>query len=141
MAHALSLAPPTRLFTCGMQIQARVWWSLSKVTRVGSHLSCSLLMAHVLCPAPPTRPFTLTLMESYYLAFQDGRGVPAFSSHSMLNNGWLYDANGNILFWVPPMNRGGLYYPQTTMVIGAQATQVDLSHFVHGEHWTGSCSS
>jgi len=82
-----------------------------------------------------------TAIESSYSAFQDGRGVPAFFSDSKLYDGWLYDANENILFWVPPMNRAGLYYPQTTMVIGAQATQIDLSHFMHGEHWTGSCSS
>ncbi|KAI9460312.1 hypothetical protein HD554DRAFT_2134412 [Boletus coccyginus] len=82
-----------------------------------------------------------TAIESHYFAFQDGRGVPAFSSHSKLDDGWLCDADENILFWVPPLNRVGLYYPQTTMVIGAQATQIDLGRFMHGEHWTGSCSS
>ncbi|KAI9568338.1 hypothetical protein HD554DRAFT_2099589 [Boletus coccyginus] len=81
-----------------------------------------------------------TAIESSF-TFQDGRGVPAFSSNSKLENGWLYDVNGNILFWVPPMNRAGLYYPQTIMVIGAQATQIDLGRFMHGEHWTGSRSS
>ena len=79
-----------------------------------------------------------TAIDSYYFAFLDGRGVPTFCPNSKLNrdDGWLYDANGNILFWVPPMNRAGLYYPQTTMVIGVQATQIDLSRFMHGEHWT-----
>ncbi|KAI9568923.1 hypothetical protein HD554DRAFT_2021632 [Boletus coccyginus] len=78
---------------------------------------------------------TDTTIESYF-AFQDGRGVPDFFSE----DDWVYDENGNMLFWVPPMHRAGLYYPQTTMVIGARATQIDLSRFMHGEHWTGSCS-
>ncbi|KAI9454719.1 hypothetical protein HD554DRAFT_2149892 [Boletus coccyginus] len=81
-------------------------------------------------------------IESHYFVFQDGRGVPVSVSHSKRrSDGWRCDTNENILFWVPPMNRVGLYYPRTKMVIGAQATQIDLSRFMHGEHWTETCSS
>ncbi|KAI9573160.1 hypothetical protein HD554DRAFT_2013823 [Boletus coccyginus] len=83
---------------------------------------------------------TDTAIESPYFAFQDGRGVPTFFFSSKFKQGWLYDANGNVLFWVPSMNRAGLYYPRTTMVIGARATQIDLSRFMHGVYWIGSCS-
>jgi WD40 repeat protein len=60
----------------------------------------------------------------------------AFCNHSKLDNGWVYGPDGkSCLFWVPPQNRGGLFWPRTKAVIGALTTQIDFSRFVHGEDW------
>jgi WD40 repeat protein len=53
------------------------------------------------------------------------------------NSGWVRNAAGDRMFWVPPWLREGLYLPHNTLVIRARGTtKLDLSRFVHGTEWT-----
>ncbi|KZP21233.1 hypothetical protein FIBSPDRAFT_860929 [Athelia psychrophila] len=40
-----------------------------------------------------------------------------------------------LLFWVPPAYRLGLWRPNSILVIGTQHTRLDLEHFVDGDDW------
>jgi len=51
-------------------------------------------------------------------------------------DGWVLNSAGDLLFWVPPWLRDGLYFPQNSLVICARGTtKLDLSQFVHGTEW------
>ncbi|KAJ6485356.1 WD40 repeat-like protein [Mycena vitilis] len=53
------------------------------------------------------------------------------------DSGWVKNAAGSLMFWVPPWLREGLYLPHNTLVICAKGTtKLDLSRFVHGTEWT-----
>ncbi|KAJ7677625.1 WD40-repeat-containing domain protein [Mycena rosella] len=49
--------------------------------------------------------------------------------------GWIKGEGDELLFWVPPENRAGLWWPDTLAIVGVQPTTLDLSRFVHGESW------
>ncbi|KDQ50899.1 hypothetical protein JAAARDRAFT_101194, partial [Jaapia argillacea MUCL 33604] len=49
--------------------------------------------------------------------------------------GWIVNSQFELLFWVPPWNRVGLYSPENLLVIGQQPTQLDFTNFVHGRDW------
>ncbi|KAJ7481856.1 hypothetical protein FB451DRAFT_1085539 [Mycena latifolia] len=53
--------------------------------------------------------------------------------------GWVMGERNELLFWVPPENRAGLWLPDTLAIVGAQPTTLDLSRFVHGESWSECC--
>jgi hypothetical protein len=51
--------------------------------------------------------------------------------------GWVLGPNSELLFWVPPDLRTGLYRPNNALVIGkCITTKLDVSSFAHGESWT-----
>ncbi|KAJ6568883.1 WD40 repeat-like protein, partial [Mycena capillaripes] len=51
-------------------------------------------------------------------------------------SGWVSNTNGELMFWVPPWLREGLYHPAHTLMIRSKGTtKLDLSHFVHGTEW------
>ncbi|KAJ7149173.1 hypothetical protein C8R43DRAFT_888139 [Mycena crocata] len=51
--------------------------------------------------------------------------------------GWIHNASGELMFWVPYWLRDGLYFPHHTLVISIEPhTKLDLSAFVHGTEWT-----
>ncbi|KAJ7093772.1 WD40 repeat-like protein [Mycena epipterygia] len=53
-----------------------------------------------------------------------------------LNDGWVLNSEGHLMFWVPPWLREGLYFPRNSLVICRQGTaKLDLSRFVHGTEW------
>jgi WD40 repeat protein len=58
-----------------------------------------------------------------------------FTDTSKFEDGWIFNPPSSLLFWVPPWNRRGLYWPRTTDIIGEVATKLDLHNFVHGEEW------
>ncbi|KAJ7660679.1 hypothetical protein DFH06DRAFT_1400029, partial [Mycena polygramma] len=52
-------------------------------------------------------------------------------------SGWIKSTSGELMFWVPPWLREGLYLPHNPLVICAKGTtKLDLSRFVHGTEWT-----
>ncbi|THH07431.1 hypothetical protein EW146_g9321, partial [Bondarzewia mesenterica] len=55
---------------------------------------------------------------------------------SMDNDGWIVGPRDELLFWVPPDLRLGLFWPGNTAVIGTPWTKLDLSRFAHGTEWT-----
>ena len=51
------------------------------------------------------------------------------------DGGWLQYPSGELLLWVRPELRLGLYFPGAFHVIGADSIKVELSEFVHGTEW------
>ncbi|KAN0102501.1 hypothetical protein V8E52_011886, partial [Russula decolorans] len=58
-----------------------------------------------------------------------------FRSDSQLENGWVMNSPSELLFWVPPWSRIGLWWPGNTAVIADWSTKLDCSQFVHGTSW------
>jgi hypothetical protein len=50
-------------------------------------------------------------------------------------DGWMLGSHSELLFWVPPLNRAGLWRPGNMAVIAKHSTQLDFSQFVHGTSW------
>ncbi|KAJ7481865.1 hypothetical protein FB451DRAFT_138220 [Mycena latifolia] len=68
-----------------------------------------------------------------------GRGprtVQRYRRCFMDEAGWVLGEDEELLFWVPPENRAGLWLPDTLAIVGAQPTTLDLSRFVHGQSWS-----
>ncbi|PVF93217.1 WD40 repeat-like protein [Serendipita vermifera] len=52
-------------------------------------------------------------------------------------DGWLLGPNSELLLWVPPALRDGLWRPSNTAVIGnVVTTKLDFSSFAYGDSWT-----
>jgi hypothetical protein len=60
------------------------------------------------------------------------RSSPGWSE---MLDGWILGPNAELLFWVPPSLRDGLWWPNNNYVIGQLTTKLDLARFVHGESW------
>jgi WD40 repeat protein len=58
-----------------------------------------------------------------------------FTDHSQMKNGWILGSRSELLFWVPPPNRVGLWRPSNTAIMARRLTNLDLSNFVHGTSW------
>jgi hypothetical protein len=54
-----------------------------------------------------------------------------------MRDGWVTDAEGKLLFWVPRDHRPRLYWPRNIAVIGGKGvtTELDLTRFEYGEDW------
>ncbi|KAJ7592836.1 hypothetical protein C8J56DRAFT_779429 [Mycena floridula] len=50
-------------------------------------------------------------------------------------DGWIMGPDKQLLFWVPPVYRTGLWRPSNTAVIGNNALRLDFAKFVHGTDW------
>ncbi|KAJ7220611.1 hypothetical protein GGX14DRAFT_353939, partial [Mycena pura] len=48
---------------------------------------------------------------------------------------WVLSTNDELMFWLPPDNRAGFWFPQNTLIIGGEQTQFSYEHFVHGNDW------
>ncbi|KZP06583.1 WD40 repeat-like protein [Athelia psychrophila] len=64
---------------------------------------------------------------------RESRSDTTSSSH--LANGWMQNSPTELLFWVPPEYRTGLWQPSDTLIIGQPSTCLDLTHFVYGDNW------
>ncbi|KAJ7722457.1 hypothetical protein B0H14DRAFT_2411421, partial [Mycena olivaceomarginata] len=49
---------------------------------------------------------------------------------------WVSLNPSELLFWVPPNYRIGLWSPNTTWVVGKHQTLLSYDNFVHGTEWT-----
>ena len=59
------------------------------------------------------------------------------TDHCMINDdGWVCGRNGELLMWIPPLNRIGLHHPANIWLAGKCETVLDLSTFVHGQRWS-----
>ena len=64
-------------------------------------------------------------------------GQVDFTDHSKMNDeGWICGSNGELLMWIPPLHRTGLYRPGNVWVLAEHATHLDLSKFKHGNSWS-----
>ncbi|TDL22886.1 hypothetical protein BD410DRAFT_788264 [Rickenella mellea] len=70
-----------------------------------------------------------------------GMEIPPTSDMSKLVDdfeivdGWFVRSDSAKLFWVPPWNRVGLWWPRNTALIAEDSTHVDFRRFVHGTSW------
>ncbi|KZP22853.1 WD40 repeat-like protein, partial [Athelia psychrophila] len=55
--------------------------------------------------------------------------------HSQLENGWMVNSSGGLLFYVPYAHRAGLWWRHDTAVTSLDSICLDLTHFIHGEDW------
>jgi len=51
------------------------------------------------------------------------------------DDGWLRGSNDEPMYWIPSVNRAGLWTARTVGVLGALETKIDLRSFVHGTDW------
>ncbi|RDB27538.1 hypothetical protein Hypma_003814 [Hypsizygus marmoreus] len=56
-----------------------------------------------------------------------------------LQNGWVLSSDMSLLFWVPPWNRAGLWWPRNVAVIAEVSTKLSFEHFVFGPVWYQCC--
>jgi WD40 repeat protein len=64
-------------------------------------------------------------------------GQVDFTDQSKMNDeGWICGSNGELLMWIPPLHRTGLYRPSNVWVAAEHETHLDLSNFKHGNSWT-----
>ena len=60
---------------------------------------------------------------------------PIGPSSKLNEEGWLHYPSSELLLWVRPELRLGLYLPGIVHVIGAHSVKIDLRKFVHGTEW------
>ncbi|KAI0337181.1 WD40 repeat-like protein [Trametopsis cervina] len=60
-----------------------------------------------------------------------------YTNHSKTDyaSGYILGPNSELLFWVPPDYRPGLWRPSTQLVSAVRSLRLDLSRFVHGHRW------
>ncbi|KAN0116470.1 hypothetical protein V8E52_005851 [Russula decolorans] len=59
-----------------------------------------------------------------------------FTDHSVINQeGWIRGSKGELLMWIPSVDRDCLHRPSTIWVSGKRGTILNLSNFVHGRSW------
>jgi WD40 repeat protein len=61
--------------------------------------------------------------------------ITGFVDNSNLVNGWILSSDSELLFWVPPWNRKGLFWLRNIAVISDGSVKLDLRRFVHGTSW------
>ncbi|KAF9449463.1 WD40 repeat-like protein [Macrolepiota fuliginosa MF-IS2] len=52
-----------------------------------------------------------------------------------IQNGWVAGPGGELIFWIPPWNISGLWWPRNTAVIAATQTRLDFTKFEYGVNW------
>ncbi|EDR00242.1 uncharacterized protein LACBIDRAFT_314633 [Laccaria bicolor S238N-H82] len=63
--------------------------------------------------------------------------VVFYPSPGLKSNNWIIGEDfKSYLFWVPPHNKHGLFFPRAVNVLGSTPTILDFSNFVHGTNWT-----
>ena len=59
-----------------------------------------------------------------------------FTDRSVINDeGWICGSKGELLMWIPSVDREYLHRPSTIWVSDKRGTILDLSDFVHGRSW------
>ncbi|KAJ6627752.1 WD40-repeat-containing domain protein, partial [Mycena sp. CBHHK59/15] len=68
-------------------------------------------------------------------------GLPDLPSSKLIDyptykDGWMLNPPSDLIYWIPPWLREGLYAPRNTLVIRCRGTtKLDFSDFVHGTEW------
>jgi hypothetical protein len=63
--------------------------------------------------------------------------LSGFEDGSKMVDGWILGSNSELLFWVPPSIRDGLWRPRNITIINEKVlTKLDLRSFRHGKSWT-----
>ncbi|KLO10958.1 WD40 repeat-like protein [Schizopora paradoxa] len=83
------------------------------------------------------------LQSTNHFAFFDAEGDPVLGDGSYIDeDGWVRNRTGKgegeddpLLFWLPPANRAGFWWPRNRAVMARLITRVDTSQFMHGNKW------
>ncbi|KIM21690.1 hypothetical protein M408DRAFT_29334 [Serendipita vermifera MAFF 305830] len=68
---------------------------------------------------------------------QSNGGSTITDTFTVKQDGWILGPQSELLLWVPPTLRKGLYGPRSTLVIGrCVKTPINFEYFVHGDEWT-----
>ncbi|KAF5347992.1 hypothetical protein D9756_010129 [Leucocoprinus leucothites] len=59
----------------------------------------------------------------------------SFTDRCTAQNGWVIGEGVDLLFWIPPWNRNGLWWPRNIAVIAEMPVKLDMSRFEHGVDW------
>ncbi|KAH9963456.1 ankyrin repeat-containing domain protein, partial [Lactifluus volemus] len=66
----------------------------------------------------------------------DGNARVNFTDQFLINSdGWICGRDGELLMWIPLLQRPFIYRPSTLWVAGEHRTRLELSRFVHGLNW------
>ncbi|KZP22859.1 hypothetical protein FIBSPDRAFT_952434 [Athelia psychrophila] len=71
--------------------------------------------------------------SSFHQQYSDAHN--GLGDHSLLENGWMVNSSGGLLFYVPHAHRAGLWWRQDTAVTSKELTCLDLTRFAYGEDW------
>ncbi|KAJ7434769.1 hypothetical protein B0H11DRAFT_1756899, partial [Mycena galericulata] len=52
-----------------------------------------------------------------------------------IDAGWGLSASRELLLWLPPTNREGVWMQHTKLVIGTKQTRILFENSVHGTEW------
>ncbi|KXN87181.1 Vegetative incompatibility protein HET-E-1 [Leucoagaricus sp. SymC.cos] len=58
-----------------------------------------------------------------------------FTDKCSVQNGWVIGRDDELLFWIPPWNRNGLWWPRNTAVLAGTTMKLDLTKFEYGLNW------
>ena len=84
-------------------------------------------------PSPHIMPHSPPVADSADLAPAGQLWDSTTLSYS--DPGWAVGQGGELLFWVLPNCRAGLWWPRTLAIMGPSKITVDVSRFVHGTSW------
>ncbi|TFK33861.1 WD40-repeat-containing domain protein [Crucibulum laeve] len=79
-------------------------------------------------------------LSTHSLSSNNFESKTPFSDSCSFHNGWVISQDDSLLFWVPPWNRTGLWWPRNIAVIAEVPTKLRLGQFRHGSLWY-TCSS
>ncbi|KAJ7108208.1 hypothetical protein C8R44DRAFT_298178 [Mycena epipterygia] len=81
-------------------------------------------------------PTSASNVEPILGAASPENAINPLGDYPRIDDGWVLNSAGQLMFWVPPWLRDGLYLPHNALVICRQGTtKLDLSRFVHGTEW------
>ncbi|KAI0341545.1 WD40 repeat-like protein [Trametopsis cervina] len=109
---------------------------LSPIVERGA--AASDLQSNAITPLPITPISTLKRDSESSPDNATGPQLTQYTDSSELDEvtGYMLGPEDELLFWVPPDYRVGLWRPSNLWVAGEHSLHLDFSHFVHGEQWT-----
>ena len=76
-----------------------------------------------------------TMTESQHHGGVQNASSSGFSNESKWDSGWIVGSESELLFWVPPLARKGLWWSRTIAVMTHPVLKLDTCYFVHGPSW------
>jgi len=125
---SVAFSPDGQQIVSGSDDQTvRVWDVKTGQVTTGSSLesgSLGLVTSAIFPKATPTAGLAENIIKD-----------TMFGHSFNLVNGWVKGRNAELLFWLPPYYRFGLWGPSTIAVMGRKTTKLDFTQFMHGKNW------